>query len=73
MALYGSLSKLVFKLMNAKQAIYLPLGQNFLLVDLQDLFSDLGLRGRKKKKKSSENGHFQRVFFISELFFFFKQ
>ena len=40
---------------------------NFLLVDLQDFFSDLGSGGRKKEEKSSENdrltGHFQSFFF----------
>ena len=56
----------------------------FLLVDLREFFSDLGSRGQKKRKKSSENdqltGHFQSLFFsvdwsfsesfFSELFFF---
>ena len=41
----------------------------FLLVDLQDFFSDLGLGGPKiKNKKSSENdqlaGHFQSFFYF---------
>ena len=49
-------------------------GQNFLLVDLRDFFSDLGSGDeRKKKKKSSENdqltGHFQSFFSFKAVFF----
>ena len=41
----------------------------FLLVDLREFFSDLGLGGRGDEKKSSKNdqltGHFQSFFLIS--------
>ena len=51
--------------------------RNFLIVDLREIFSDIGSGGRKKKKekKSSENdqltGHFQNIFFSFSFFFFF--
>ena len=44
----------------------------FLLVDLQDFFSDLGSGDEKKKNKSFENdqltGHFQTLFFLRAFF-----
>ena len=47
------------------------LGQNFLLVDLQDFFSDLGSRGRKKSAENDQlTGHFQRLFFFIFRVFF---
>ena len=43
----------------------------FLLVDLQDFFSDLGSGDEKYKQKSSENDQITSFFFsFSELFFF---
>ena len=62
-------NQLVPKIQNFQNSTLI--GQNFLLVDLRDFFSDLVSGDEKKKKKSSENdqltGHFQSVFF----FFFF--
>ena len=47
------------------------LGQNFLLVDLQEFFFRFRVEGTKKKRKKQSTGHFQSFFFsFSELFFF---
>ena len=42
------------------------LGQNFLLVDLLDSFSDIGSGGTKKSSENEQlTGHFQSFFFLN--------